>query len=116
MEEVGESEKRESRAKPRHWFSFGHRSCSSSAQEHRQLCQTTLALLRLLKSIKNISPLCSEHSVEVSFQRGKIMACFLFHSELISACLVILNHAGFPATNILYLAMLRVVSQAASIS
>lgn len=85
-------------------------------REHRQLCQTTLALLRLLKSIKNISPLCSEHSVEVSFQRGKIMACFLFHSELISACLVILNHAGFPATNILYLAMLRVVSQAASIS
>lgn len=64
-------------------------------REHGQLCQTMLALLSLLKSTTSTSPPCSEHSKEVSVWRRKIMACSLFHFELISACLVILNHAGF---------------------
>lgn len=44
------------------------------------------------------------------------MACSLFHFALISAYLVILNQDGFPATNMLYLPMLRAVPQVTSIS
>lgn len=82
-------------------FMFGpsaHKATDPPAslhREHGQLCQTMLALLSLLKSTTSTSPPCSEHSKEVSVWRRKIMACSLFHFELISACLVILNHAGF---------------------
>lgn len=87
-------------------------SCASA----RAALLDRAGFLSPLKSITTLSPSFSECSAEVLIWRGRIMGFSLFYFELISACLVtrrlvILNHPGFPTTDILYLPMLRAVPQ-----